>query len=173
MVSRAQLVIAVIILAVVAGGAFLLLSPKAPASANEVVMTGAGFAQEYNQYKVNPPQNGPFKGYYDYPSLKPGDVLRVRDKVTAIAFTNRTNATNVVLAGFEAAPALKDGLFFAGNLTGKYKVGDNVELTFHVVQTTVKYNETTIAAELLDELNGKARERSPDGIPATAISRYE
>jgi hypothetical protein len=175
MVSRAQLVITVIVLAVVAGVAFLLLTPKAPAPAREVVMTGAQFAQEYNLYKVDPPQNGPFEGYYDYPSLAPGDVLKVRDKVAAIGYSNRTGATNVVLSGFEGAPALRDGLFFAGNLTGKYKAGDSVELTFHVVQTTVKYNGTTIAAELLNELNGKSREKSPEGmdsIPATSIRKY-
>jgi len=176
--SRAQLILAAILLAVVAGVAFWLLSPGAPEPAREVVMTGSRFAQETNLYKVNVPQNGPFEGYYDYPSLSPGDILLVRDKLTAIEYDNRTRATKVVLAGFEAAPALQDGLFFSGNLTKKYKVGDTVELKFHVVQTSMTYKDeqsgtsTTIVAELLDELNGKARERSPDGIPATAIRKY-
>jgi hypothetical protein len=178
MVSRAQLLIAVAVLAVAAGAAFLLLSPKAPEPENEVLMTGTQFAQEYNLYKVNPPQKGPFEGYYDFPSLAPGDVLLVRDKITAVEYSNRTRATKVVLAGFEGAPALKDGLFFAGNLTKKFKAGDMAELRFHVVQSSITYKDeqslvnTTIAAELLDELNGKARERSPDGIPASAIRKY-
>ena len=176
MVSRAQLLIAVVLLAVAAGAAFLLLAPKAPEPANEVVMTGAQFAQEYNLYKMNPPQTGPFDGYYLFPSLAPGDILRVRDRITAIEYNNRTRATKVLLAGFEGAPALKDGLFFAGDLTRKYKAGDTVELSFHVVQTSMTYKDeqslvnTTIAAELLDELSGKARK--DDGIPATAIRKY-
>lgn len=176
--SRAQLVLAAIVLAVIAGAAFLLLSPGAPEPAPEVVMTGSRFAQETNLYKVDPPREGPFEGYYDYPALSPGDILLVRDRLTAIEYSNRTRATRVVLAGFEAAPAIKDGLFFAGNLTKKYKVGDQVELRFHVVQTSMTYKDsqsginTTIAAELLDELNGESREKSPDGIPARAIRKY-
>jgi len=176
MVSRAQLLIAVVLLAVAAGAAFLLLSPKAPGPANEVAMTGAQFAQEYNLYKVNPPQSGPFEGYYDFPSLAPGDLLLVRDRLSAIEYNNRTRATKVVLAGFEGAPALKDGLFFAGDLSKKFKAGDMVELRFHVVQSSITFKDeqslvnTTIAAELLDELSGKARK--DDGIPATAIRKY-
>ena len=171
--SRAQLVIVVIIMAVVAGAAFLLLSPKGPEPAPEVVMSGSGFASEYNQYKVNPPRGASAEGYYDFPSLKPGDILRVRDRITAMNYTARTRATTIVLAGFEGSAALKDGLFFAGNLTGKYKAGDNVELVFHVVQTSVTYDNTTapMVAELLNELNGKAREKSPDGIPAAAMRK--
>lgn len=172
--SRAQLIIAVILLAIAAGAAFLLLSPKNPEPAREVVMTGGEFAAEYNQYKVNPPGDGPAEGYYDFPSLRPGDILRVRDRITAMNYTDRTRATAIVLAGFEAAEALKDGLFFTGNLTGKYNVGDQVELTFHVVRSSVRYDQASapVLVELLDELNGKSRERSPDGIPAKAIRKY-
>jgi hypothetical protein len=170
MVSRAQLLIMVIVLAVIAGAAFLLLSPKAPEPAPEVVMTGSQFAQETNLYKVDPPQGGPYEGYYDYPSLVPGDILRVRDKVTAIQYSNQTRATKVVLSGFEAAPALKDGLFFAGNITKKYRTGDMVELTFHVVWARVNTTADPVLMELLSELNGKARK--DDGIPATAIRKY-
>jgi hypothetical protein len=169
--SRAVLIIAVITMAVVAGAAFLLLSPKAPEPAPEVIMTGAQFAQECNQYKVNPP-SGATSGYYDYPSLAPGDIVRVRDTVTAIEYSNTTRATRVVLSGFEGAPALKDGLLFAKNLTKKYKVGDRVELAFHVIQANVIRDNIPTAVELLDELNGKARERSPDGIPAASIRKY-
>jgi len=172
--SRAQLIIAVAVLAVAAGAAFLVLSPKGPEPATEVVMSGSEFALEYNQYKVNPPRNASAEGFYDFPSLKTGDILRVRDRITAIYHPDRTRATTLVLAGFEGSAALKDGLFFAGNLTGSYKPGDIVEIRFHVVQTSVTYDGTagTIIAELLDELNGKAREKSPDGIPATAIRKY-
>lgn len=170
--SRTWLILVAILLAVVAGVAFWLLSPNAPEPAREVVMTGSRFAQETNLYKVDPPQEGPFEGYYEYPSLMPGDILLVRDRLTAIAYNNRTRATRVVLSGFEAAPALQDGLFFAGNLTKKYKVGDMVELRFHVIQWVMNSNGSSLTGERLDELNGKAREKSPDGIPASAIRKY-
>lgn len=172
--SRAQLVTAVILLAIAAGAAYLLLAPGNPEPAREVVMSGSEFASEYDQYKVDPPGGASAEGYYDFPSLRPGDILRIRDRITAMNYTDRTRATAIVLAGFEGAEALKDGLFFAGNLTGKFKVGDRVELTFHVVQSSVRYDKTAdpILVELLDEQNGKARERSPDGIPASVIRKY-
>jgi hypothetical protein len=172
--SRAQLLIVVIILAVAAGAAFLVLSPKGPVPPPEVVMSGSEFAKEYDQYKVSIPPDTLPGGYYDFPSLHPGDILRVQDRITELNYSARTRATMVSLSGFEGSPKLRDGLFFAGNLTGRYKVGDQVELTFHVVQTTVNLGSDSvpIVAELLDELNGKAREKSPDGIPAAAIRKY-
>jgi hypothetical protein len=137
-------------------------------------MSGDEFAQEYNQYKVDPPKLPAGKEYYDFPSLSPGDILRVRDRIVSLSFSPQTNSTNIRLAGFERSPALKDGLFFGGNLTGKYALNDRVQMTFHVVRTEgLNQNGTLLySAELLDELNGKARERSPDGIPATAIRKY-
>lgn len=173
MVSRAQFVIAVVILAVAIGAAFLLLPLDPPAPAPEVVMDGAQFAQEYGQYRADPPPGGPYEGYYDFPSLAPGDVLRVRDRLAVIEYDDRTSATRVVLSGFERSPALADGLFFAGDLTAKYQPGDPVQLSFHVVLGTVNHDNSTFTAELLDELNGKARERSPTGIPASAMTRYD
>ncbi|MBM4249368.1 MAG: hypothetical protein FJ149_08045 [Euryarchaeota archaeon] len=172
MVSRAQFIIAVALLAVAIGAAFLLLPSKPPGPAPEVVMDGGQFAQEHAQYKVSPPRGGPYDGYYDFPSLAPGDILRIRDRIASLEYDDRTRATAVVLSGFEGSDTLGDGLFFAGNLTGRYKIGDPVQITFHVVQTTVKYDNATVSAELLDEWNGKARESSPDGIPAGAIRRY-
>ncbi len=172
MVSRAQLIIAVAVAAVAVGAAFLLLPPNEPGPAREVVMTGSRFAEEYNQYKVNPPSSGSTAGYYEFPTLQPGDILIVRDKITNMSYDNRTRATMVVLAGFEAAPALQDGLFFAGNLTGKYRPGDMVELRFTVVRWAMESAGATLTGERLDELNGKAREDSPDGIPARVMRKY-
>jgi hypothetical protein len=171
MVSRAQLLIAVVVLAVGAGAAFLLLSPKEPEPAREVGMTGAQFAGEYNKYYTG--QAPPGATAYDFPSLQAGDILLVRGKVTAIGYDGRNRATMVALEGFETAPALKDGLFFAGNLTGKYKAGDMVEMRFHVVRWVMEADGASLTGERLDELNGKSRERSPDGIPASAIRKYE
>jgi len=170
---RAIYIGAAVLLVVVAGAAYLLLSPAKPAAAREVRMSGAEFAREYSQYRVDPPTLPAGKEYYNFPSLRAGDTLIVRDKVTRLDYSSRMNATAVALRGFEGSAAIVDGLLFAGNLTKKYAVGDPVEITFHV-KRTVRYDEygtQLYDAELLDELNGKARERSLDGIPASAIRK--
>ena len=173
--AKGKFIVIAILLAAAAVAAFMVLMPgKAPA-AHEVVMSGDEFAQEYNRYKVDPPELPAGKEYYDFPSLAPGDILHVRGSISGMGYSNRTHATDIVLSGFERCQALRDGLFFAGNLTGKFALNDMVEITFHVIHTEGRDQNGTLlySAELLDELNGKARDRSPDGIPASAIRKFQ
>jgi hypothetical protein len=144
---------------------------------NKVVMTGDEFSQEYNSYHtdVTNKTTYPNDHYYNLPSLKAGDVLVIRDRVTEVNYSSRMGATLITLNGFGKCPALADGLYFATNLTSKYSVGDMVEITFHIVKVEKRNSEGTIiyAGEVLDEWTGPAREKSstPGGISPDTIHK--
>jgi len=166
---------AILSVVIVAVGLFMAISVK-PVY-NKVVMTGNEFAYEYNGYHtdVTNKTTYPNDHYYNLPSLKAGDILVIRDRVTEVNFSSRAAATFITLNGFEKCPALADGLYFATNLTGRYVVGDIVEVTFHIVKVEKRNSEGTImySGEVLDEWTGPAREKSstPSGITPNAIRK--
>ena len=164
---------AIIAIIIVAVG--LLMANTVKPVYKTVIMTGDEFAQEYNGYHTDVTNKTTFPNdyFYNFASLKAGDILVIRDRVTEVNYSSRMAATLITLNGFEKCPALADGLYFATNLTSEVKVGDMVEITFHVVQVEKKSSEGKIlyAGEVLDEWTGPAREKSsmPSGITPRAI----
>jgi len=165
------------IIAIIVVAVGLMMASTVKPVYREVEMTGAEFAKEYSGYHTNVSSSTTFPNdyYYNFPSLKGGDTLKIGDRITKLTYSNSSDSTYVVLSGFEGNPALSAGLYFASNLTGKYSAGDTVQMTFHVVFVEKKNAEGKVlySGEVLDELNGPAREKSstPNGITPSAIKK--
>lgn len=71
---------------------------------------------------------------YSMKHFSVGDVVKVRDTITKVTYNSETDESELY---FETR---EEPLQFKGNLVGKYKEGDNLNLTFKVKSLDEKYN---------------------------------
>lgn len=82
-----------------------------------------------------------------YDSYEDGDALIIQDIISNVTYDQTFNATGISFT----SPSGIRGFAFQGNITDKYKEGDEVKITVHLKHVTFSYNGKNYDMEIFAE----------------------
>ncbi len=82
-----------------------------------------------------------------YTSYQDGDTLIIKDTISNVTYDQNFNATGISFIWSSGTR----GVAFQGNITDKYKEGDEVEITVHLKHVTFFYNDINYDMEIFAE----------------------
>lgn len=110
--------------------------------------------------------------YGDLPSVEENDTLVIADTVQQVAPRPSYNITQ-----FKFASEPNASLYVEGNQSGVYAAGDDVEITFHIIEDVFQHpdqiNKTgwQISIEVVQEIWSQTQHRYSPTMPADAIEK--
>jgi len=116
---------------------------RSKSSGKTVVMS----AEEYMDDLLKSNISG-FRGMFSFHVLNAGDTLTLRDNISATEYEPVYNDTFVSLKSSYWRPL---NLFIQGNITGKYIVGDKVEISLHIIEVNFSYLGNDYSVKIIAE----------------------
>lgn len=110
--------------------------------------------------------------YGDLPSVEENDTLVIDDTIQQVISNTSYNMTQFTFASEPNAP-----LYLEGNQSGAYGAGDDVEITFHIIEDVYNHPDETnftgwhVSLEVFQEIYNQNYHQYSYIMPADAIEK--